>query len=92
MEISDQVYEDYSWPGNVKYLFESGEQEIPLSDIKGVLERENGGESSVDTVTMEEWVSRTEEKGLNPLLGEYLRRVNGTPLVFPRLVREGNFF
>ena len=91
MEIADQVYEDYSWPGNVKYLFESGEQEIRLSDIKGVLERENGGRS-VETVMMEEWVSHAEEKGLHPLLGEYLRRVNGTPLVFPRLVREGNFF
>ena len=92
MEIADQVYEDYSWPGNVKYLFESGEQEIPLSDIKGVLEREDGGWSQVDTVTMKEWVSHAEEKGLDPLLGEYLRRVDGTPLVFPRLVREGNFF
>ncbi|KAI1478194.1 putative hybrid NRPS/PKS enzyme [Daldinia eschscholtzii] len=92
MQISDQVYEDYSWPGNVKYLFESGEQEILISDMKGVLERENSNGSKIKTVSMEEWVSRAQEKGMNPLLGEYLRRMDGVPAVFPRLIREGNFF
>ncbi|KAI0109876.1 putative hybrid NRPS/PKS enzyme [Daldinia grandis] len=92
MQIADQVYEDYSWPGNVKYLYESGEKEILLSDMRGVLERENSDGSKIETVTMGEWVSRAQEKGLNPLLGEYLRRVDGTPLFFPRLIREGNFF
>ncbi|RDL33251.1 putative hybrid nrps pks [Venustampulla echinocandica] len=91
MDIANQVYEDYSWPGNVKYLYESGEQEILLSDIRGVLERATGG-SKIETVRMEEWVSRAEEKGLNPLLGEYLRHIDGTPFVFPRLVHEGDFF
>ncbi|KAJ2990480.1 hypothetical protein NUW58_g2929 [Xylaria curta] len=83
MQIVDEVYEDYSWPGHVKYLYESGEQVVALSDMKGVLERESG--SIIETVSMEEWVSKAVEEGLNPLLGEYLKRASGTPLVFPKL-------
>ncbi|KAI1819734.1 PKS-NRPS hybrid [Xylaria intraflava] len=90
MQIVDEVYEDYSWPGHVKYLYESGEQVVALSDMKGVLERENG--SPIETVSMEEWVTRATEEGLNPLLGEYLNRASGTPLVFPMLVRHDSFF
>ncbi|KAI1463640.1 putative hybrid NRPS/PKS enzyme [Daldinia caldariorum] len=92
MQIADQVYEDYSWPGNVKYLYESGEQEVRISDMKGVLERESSSGLKVKTVSMDEWISRAVEKGLNPLLGEYLRRMDGVPAYFPRLIREGNFF
>ncbi|RYP36755.1 hypothetical protein DL767_003254 [Monosporascus sp. MG133] len=90
MQIVDEVYEDYSWPGHVKYLYESGEKVVSLSDIKGLLEREN--ESIIETVSMEEWVRRAGEEGLNPLLGEYLKRASDTPLVFPRLVRHDSFF
>ncbi|KAI0817254.1 PKS-NRPS hybrid [Xylaria sp. FL0064] len=89
MQIVDEVYEDYSWPGHVKHLYESGEQVVALSDMKGVLGRESG--SVIETVSMEEWVNRAVEEGLNPLLGEYLKRAAGTPLVFPRLVRHDSF-
>ncbi|KAI1749216.1 PKS-NRPS hybrid [Xylaria castorea] len=89
MQIVDEVYEDYSWPGHVKYLYESGEKVVALSDMKGLLEREN--KIVIKTVPMEEWVSMAEEKGLNPLLGEYLNRASGTPIVFPRLVRHDSF-
>ncbi|KID72760.1 Polyketide synthase-nonribosomal peptide synthetase [Metarhizium brunneum] len=90
MQIVDEVYEDYSWPGHVKYLYESGEEVVPLSDMKGVMEREHG--SVFQTVLMKEWVERAEEEGLNPLLGEYLNSASATPLVFPRLVRHESFF
>lgn len=90
MQIVDEVYKDYSWPGHVKYLYESGEEVVPLSDLKGVMEREHG--SIFKTVLMKEWVERAEEEGLNPLLGEYLKSASATPLVFPRLVRHESFF
>ncbi|KAI1367101.1 PKS-NRPS hybrid [Xylaria arbuscula] len=90
MQVVDEVYEDYSWPGHVKYLYESGEQVVAISDMKGVLERETG--SVIETVSMEEWVSKAAEEGLNPLLGEYLKRAASTPLVFPKLVRHDSFF
>lgn len=90
MQIVDEVYEDYSWPGHVKYLYESGGKVVSLSDIKGMLESENG--SSIETVSMGEWVRKAEEQGLNPLLGEYLKRASDIPLVFPRLVRHDSFF
>ncbi|KAI0185009.1 putative hybrid NRPS/PKS enzyme [Xylaria flabelliformis] len=89
MQIVDEVYEDYSWPGHVKFLYESGEKVVALSDMKGLLEREN--KSVVKTVPMEEWVSKAEEEGLNPLLGQYLKRASGIQLVFPRLVRHDSF-
>lgn len=90
MQVVDEVYEDYSWPGHVKYLYESGEQVVAISDMKGVLERETG--SAIETVSMEEWASKAAEEGLNPLLGEYLKRAASTPLVFPKLVRHDSFF
>ncbi|TWU72717.1 putative nrps-t1pks biosynthetic cluster [Metarhizium rileyi] len=90
MQIVDEVYEDYSWPGNVKYLYESGEEVVPLSNMKGFMERENG--SVFKALSMKEWVKRAEEEGLNPLLGEYLNRAAASPLTFPRLVRHDSFF
>ncbi|KAL5355551.1 hypothetical protein BJX96DRAFT_170776 [Aspergillus floccosus] len=90
MQIADEVYEDCSWPGSVKYLYESGEREIPLSDLKGVLERESDEE--FEMLAMEGWVSRAEDLGLHSLLGEYLRGVGETRLVFPRLLQQGNIF
>lgn len=90
MQIADEVYEDYSWPGHVKYLYESGERVVGLPDMKGVLEREIG--STVEVVSMEEWISRAVKEGLNPLMGEYLKRAAATPLVFPKLVRHKSFF
>ncbi|KAF7169928.1 hypothetical protein CNMCM5623_002479 [Aspergillus felis] len=90
MRIADEVYEDYSWPGTVKYLYESGDREIPLSDLKGVLEREKG--ETFEVVPLSEWVSRAEEQGLHPLLGEYLQNISGMPLLLPRLVQQGDVF
>ncbi|KAI2612374.1 PKS-NRPS hybrid [Hypoxylon fragiforme] len=90
MQIADEVYEDYSWPGHVKYLYESGEQVVALEDMKGVLEREIG--SAVEVVEMEEWIARAAQQGLNPLLAEYLKHAAGATLVFPRLVRHESFF
>jgi hybrid polyketide synthase/nonribosomal peptide synthetase ACE1 len=90
MQIADEVYEDYSWPGNVKYLYESGDHEIPISDLKGVLEREQG--SVFETLALEEWVAKAQSHGLHPLLAEYLNGLSGTSVVFPRLIQQGSFF
>ncbi|KAI1170868.1 putative hybrid NRPS/PKS enzyme [Nemania sp. FL0916] len=90
MQIADEVYEDYSWPGNVKYLYESGDHEIPISDLKGVLEREQG--EVFETLALEDWVARALIQGLNPLLAEYLNGIEGVEIVFPRLIQQGSFF
>ncbi|KAI8952323.1 hypothetical protein F4801DRAFT_599996 [Xylaria longipes] len=90
MQIADEVYEDYSWPGNVKYLYESGDQEIPISDLRGVLEREQ--ESVFETLSLEEWVTKAQSHGLHPLLAEYLRSLSDTSIIFPRLIQQGSFF
>ncbi|KAK5635444.1 hypothetical protein RRF57_011156 [Xylaria bambusicola] len=56
MQVVDEVYEDYSWPGHVKYLYESGEQVVAISDMKGVLERETG--SIIETVLWRNGLAR----------------------------------
>ncbi|KAI9848698.1 MAG: putative Hybrid PKS-NRPS biosynthetic cluster [Sclerophora amabilis] len=90
MQIADEVYEDCPWPGGIKYLFESGDQEIPLSDLRGVLEREKG--MVFEKLMMEEWVARAQAEGLHVMLAEYLRGVSNVPIVFPRLLKQGGFF
>ncbi|KAI0458825.1 hypothetical protein F5B21DRAFT_499892 [Xylaria acuta] len=55
-QIADEIYEDYPWSGNVKYPYESGDQEIPISDLRGVLEREN--KSVFEISSLEEWVAK----------------------------------
>ncbi|KAI3317086.1 PKS-NRPS hybrid [Xylariaceae sp. AK1471] len=89
MQIVDEVYEDYSWPGNVKYLYESGDEVVPLSDLRRVLERETG--SSVEELPMKDWVKGAEIRGMNPLLGDYLCAVADAPLVFALLEKEGSW-
>ncbi|GAP90879.1 putative hybrid NRPS PKS [Rosellinia necatrix] len=89
MQIADEVYEDYSWPGNVKYLYESGDQEIPIADLRGVLEREQ--EYMFEVLSLEEWVTKAQANGLHPLLAEYLRGLSDTSMVFPRLIQQGSF-
>ncbi|KAM0334359.1 hypothetical protein ACHAQA_001385 [Verticillium albo-atrum] len=89
MQIADEVYEDYSWPGNVKYLYESGDEIIPLSDLQGVLERETG--SKFDELAMKDWVARAEVRGMSPLLADFLRGVANVPLVFTLLEKEGSW-
>ena len=90
MQIADEVYEDCPWPGGIKYLFESGDREIPLSDLKAVLEREKG--MVFEKLTVEDWVTRAQAEGLHPMLAEYLRGVSNVPIIFPRLLKQGGFY
>ena len=90
MQIADEVYEDCAWPGGIKYLFESGDQQIPLSDLKGVLERESG--MVFEKVAMVEWLERAQAEGLSAMLAEYLRGVSDVPISFPRLVKQSGLF
>ncbi|KAK7984741.1 hypothetical protein PG988_002363 [Apiospora saccharicola] len=89
-EITDELYEDYSWPGTVKYLYESGDEVIPISDLRGVLERET--KSPVEVLAMDEWTARAAAQGMSPLLCEYLRGVADTPLVFGLLEKEEGLY
>ncbi|KAK8103678.1 uncharacterized protein PG998_010711 [Apiospora kogelbergensis] len=90
VEITDELYEDYSWPGTVKYLYESGDEVIPLSDLRGVLERET--KAPVEVLDMDEWTARAAAQGMSPLLCEYLRGVADTPLVFGLLEKEEGLY
>ncbi|KAF4824807.1 Polyketide synthase-nonribosomal peptide synthetase [Colletotrichum siamense] len=86
MQVVDEVYKDYSWPGRVAYLYESGEEIVPLTDLKATLERDTGCEFEV--LAMDEWATRAESKGMSVLLGEYLRGAANAPVTLTMLQKE----
>ncbi|KAH9228729.1 hypothetical protein K456DRAFT_1846055 [Colletotrichum gloeosporioides 23] len=86
MQVVDEVYKDYSWPGRVAYLYESGEEIVPLTDLKATLEHDTGCEFEV--LAMDEWATRSESKGMSVLLGEYLRGVANAPVTLTMLQKE----
>ncbi|KAL0941609.1 hybrid NRPS/NKS cluster containing protein [Colletotrichum truncatum] len=86
MQIVDEVYEDYSWPGNVRYLYESGEEIFPLANLRDILGRETG--SKIEELPMEQWIAQAEAQGMSPLLGDYLRGVSDRSLVFTILEKQ----
>ncbi|GJC80299.1 polyketide synthase-nonribosomal peptide synthetase [Colletotrichum liriopes] len=86
MQVVDEVYKDYSWPGRVAYLYESGEEIVPLTDLRATLEREAGCEFEV--LAMDEWATRAESKGMSVLLGDYLRGAANAPVTLTMLQKE----
>ncbi|KAJ0385182.1 hypothetical protein COL922a_006852 [Colletotrichum nupharicola] len=86
MHVVDEVYKDYSWPGRVAYLYESGEEIVPLTDLKATLEHDTGCEFEV--LAMDEWATRSESKGMSVLLGEYLRGAANAPVTLTMLQKE----
>ena len=87
-EILTHVYNDNSASlgSPLTYVFESSELEIPVSDMRSVLEREEG--EAFDQLPVREWVKKAEEAGLNPMVAAYINSVADVPMVFPRLVKE----
>ncbi|KAK2051856.1 putative polyketide synthetase [Colletotrichum caudatum] len=86
MEVVDEVYKDYLWPGRVVYSYQSGEEIVPLTDLKVTLEREAGCEFEV--LNMDEWTDRAESKGMSVLLGDYLRNAAYVPVTLTMLQKE----
>nr|CAG28798.1 putative polyketide synthase/peptide synthetase [Pyricularia grisea] len=82
-EIVDEVYRDFSWPGHVCYLYQSGDEIIPLPDLRSTLQREAGCEFEV--LKMDEWVARAQAKGMSELLGDYLCASANAPVTLAML-------
>ncbi|KAI6472412.1 putative Hybrid PKS-NRPS biosynthetic cluster [Pyricularia oryzae] len=82
-EIVDEVYRDFSWPGHVCYLYQSGDDIIPLADLRSTLQREAGCEFEV--LKMDEWVARAQAKGMSELLGDYLCASANAPVTLAML-------
>nr|AFI23580.1 PKS-NRPS hybrid [Colletotrichum higginsianum] len=86
MQIVDEVYEDCSWPGHVRYFYQSGEEMIPLSNLRGFLGNKIGG--NVDVLPMNDWLTIAERQGMNAMLCEYMRTVADRPLTLTMLEKE----
>ncbi|TDZ24970.1 Polyketide synthase-nonribosomal peptide synthetase [Colletotrichum orbiculare MAFF 240422] len=85
-QVADEVYKDFSWPGKVAYLYESGGEIVPLTDLRATLEREAGCEYEV--LAMDEWTARAEGQGMSVLLGDYLRGAANAPVTLTMLQKE----
>ncbi|KAK2003782.1 putative polyketide synthetase [Colletotrichum falcatum] len=83
MEVVDEVYKDYSWPGGVAYSYQSGQEIVPLTELRATLEREAGCEFEV--LKMDDWATRAESKGMSVLLGDYLRQAAHVPVTLTML-------
>ncbi|KDN70032.1 putative polyketide synthase [Colletotrichum sublineola] len=83
MEVVDEVYKDYSWPGGVTYSYQSGQDIIPLTELRATLEREAG--CVFEVLNMDDWATRAELKGMSVLLGDYLRNAAYVPVTLTML-------
>ncbi|KAL9039336.1 MAG: hypothetical protein Q9214_004920, partial [Letrouitia sp. 1 TL-2023] len=93
--------EDHMLENGIRYLFESGEAIVPVDELQTYVERQCQGpgqdqvrgQSDIQTVaTFREWVNLAEQKGLDPLVGEFFRSLDNLtrPIVFPGL--KGRMF
>lgn len=57
---------------SVEYLHHAGDQVIPVQHIKELL---NGG-IQLKSLPMHEWVEKAVQNGMNPLVGEFLRKAD----------------
>ncbi|KAK5996292.1 PKS-NRPS hybrid synthetase cheA [Cladobotryum mycophilum] len=71
----------------IKYQYESGELVYPLSAVADVTKMTE--EFPIQTMPLQEWIEKAEAKGLNPLLGAYLRQAaaRNARWAFPKLVK-----
>ncbi|KUJ20445.1 polyketide synthetase [Mollisia scopiformis] len=56
---------------NVEYLHHAGEKVIPAKSIKEFLSADQ--RSRWESLSMQDWVDKAVQKGMNPLVGEFLR-------------------
>ncbi|QLI74157.1 Polyketide synthase-nonribosomal peptide synthetase [Metarhizium brunneum] len=86
-EIVDEVKHDSAYPGGlVKYMYESGDLEFAVDNMKGSLERQTGASSEI--LRLEEWTRRAAAAGLNEIVAACLARADELPIVFPKLLRR----
>ncbi|KAL7928326.1 putative PKS-NRPS protein [Trichoderma chlorosporum] len=72
----------------ITYQYESGELVYPLSTMTDVTQVAE--EFPIKVMPLEEWISKAEAKGLNPLLASYLKQAaaKNSRWAFPKLVKE----
>ncbi|EFE37496.1 nonribosomal peptide synthase, putative [Trichophyton verrucosum HKI 0517] len=56
----------------LEFIHEGGEIVVPIQQLGEYLGKEAGG-AAFETVTLDEWVARANESGINPLVSEYLK-------------------
>lgn len=58
----------------VEYLHHAGDQVIPMQSIRDLLSSDAGND--LKSLSMDKWVERAVQSGMNPLVGEFLRNAD----------------
>jgi hybrid polyketide synthase/nonribosomal peptide synthetase ACE1 len=72
---------------DVQYVYESGEVQLKVEEMRQSLESQFQGET-VKELEMDEWVRRAEVLGMNQMIGAFLRGIQATPLVLAKPVED----
>ena len=76
-------------PGEVRYTHQTGDFNLPISDMKGFLEKENG--EVFETLPIEEWADRAESVGLHSAVAAAFKSVKDlSTMAFPRFVKRAD--
>lgn len=76
-------------PGDVRYIHQTGDFELPISGMKEFLEKENG--EVFETLPIEEWADRAESVGLHSAVAAAFKSVKDlSTMAFPRFVKKAN--
>ncbi|KAI9147229.1 Acyl transferase/acyl hydrolase/lysophospholipase [Paramyrothecium foliicola] len=66
----------------IRYIYQAGEKVIRVDEIESEL---GSGTDAFQKLPLAEWIETVVKAGMDPLLGEYLRRITAKSLNFPRL-------
>jgi pseurotin A synthetase (hybrid polyketide synthase/nonribosomal peptide synthetase) len=73
--------------GTVRYEHRSGEIIVPVGELGGFLAAKSGIKRELEVLSWGNWVNRALEIGLDPLVGEFLKELDGR-MRMPLLVAE----
>lgn len=68
----------------IRYVYQAGEKVVRTRDA--VEEMQSSSFSPLRRVPLAEWIEKAINAGMEPLLGEYLKRMAQNPMTLPRLV------
>ncbi|KAJ5613799.1 hypothetical protein N7528_007453 [Penicillium herquei] len=74
--------------GTVRYEHRSGEMIVPVQELGGFLAAKGSSPRELEVLSWASWVDRALEIGLDPLVGEFLRELDGR-MRMPLLIPEG---
>jgi hybrid polyketide synthase / nonribosomal peptide synthetase ACE1 len=88
--IAKSIDSKKSWEDGVVYYHQSGEVQLPLTDMHAFMEKQSG--TSYRSITLANWIGEAETAGLDKLVAAYLKRVESevTKVTLPKILKRGS--